>query len=450
MYDNMENKANIEGDNNIVIQGVQDSSITLNIRGNEEIIDKKLDQLIEIVRKLADEKALVQFGNKSVPLRELSKANFNYHLGRLNFDNQLPLDLREDLVTDKSKWLLSLKQDLVLAGINVGNRPSEIIKHYGWVIEAHLQKMQTPIGKQDSLRRLSFMVEAYHSSVRYLCFIQLAQLAALDLKIDTVPTYRFFTLSEKEQSQFDYTELLINITNSLSVSKKELFIPEITNFVHELTDTYQDLYTTSLFLEHHRSQFLAGLITDDEDLHRLLDEFLTALAFWLRKLSFIGRYRLISVKDIQVDYRLKTEKSFIHLYGELHGMYNEMDVSDVDEDYQTVSMKDKFTYNRSILLLKGHIQGSVFSEYLSLTPFLIDNSVFTEKPTQTPEVYYYHSISSERRQYNYALYKNELGENISSNKLLRIKVQNNGQPKLNVLFKHIEDIKNILNKGVEV
>ncbi|MBK6390296.1 MAG: hypothetical protein IPF70_06900 [Saprospiraceae bacterium] len=69
---------------------------------------------------------------------------------------------------------------------------------------------------------------------------------------------------------------------------------------------------------------------------------------------------------------------------------------------------------------------------LSLSPLLIDQSVYSDKETQTPEIFYYPGYIKSKRQYNYAQYKNELairgkGE-IPSNKYLTISTQNNDQP----------------------
>ena len=73
---------------------------------------------------------------------------------------------------------------------------------------------------------------------------------------------------------------------------------------------------------------------------------------------------------------------------------------------------------------------------------MIDQSVYSEKITQTPEIYYY--IGKNQRQYAYAHYKNELvyGEqkSIQSNKKIRVKRQNNNQPKLDELFEQLEQI----------
>jgi hypothetical protein len=63
----------------------------------------------------------------------------------------------------------SLRQELLKQGVPVGAKPWAIFQHYGWLIEAFLQKMGTQAGQERSLRRLAFMAEAYQSTLRYLC-----------------------------------------------------------------------------------------------------------------------------------------------------------------------------------------------------------------------------------------------------------------------------------------
>ncbi|MEO0339539.1 MAG: hypothetical protein AAF242_10025, partial [Bacteroidota bacterium] len=71
------------------------------------------------------------------------------------------------------------------------------------------------------------------------------------------------------------------------------------------------------------------------------------------------------------------------------------------------------------------------------------------KDTQTPEIYYY--IGKGKREFNFALYRNELnlgkGPEPPSNKYLKVKKQNTGQPKWNKLFKQIDKVFNQFNSG---
>ncbi|MGB0930803.1 MAG: toll/interleukin-1 receptor domain-containing protein [Chitinophagales bacterium] len=357
---------------------------------------------------------------------------------------ELPVELAEDLITNDMIWVKSLKQEFVRHGISVKDRPSAIFQQYGWLIETFLQKMNTPVGKKRNLRRLSFMAEAFQSSVRYLCYIQLAQVLINQQQATAPAIAAFFKMNETELAHFDWLNFLIT-TDSL-LGKEGNFMVEISNFVVELTNTQSDLYGVSLFLEKNRYKLLKDKIQEDELLDQLLNEYLTALVFWLRKIAFLAKYRLVSIKDINLNYRLGSTKNFVHLYGELHGMYSE--TYSEQGDFMTHSIQDFFTFNKSVLLFKGRDIENCLNNindqnsYLSLSPLIIDQSVFAEKETQTPEIYYY--IGKDKRRYHFAQYKNELvygtKKESSSNKTLKVKVQNNNQPKLDELFEQMEGV----------
>jgi len=219
--------------------------------------------------------------------------------------------------------------------------------------------------------------------------------------------------------------------------------------VEELTDPETDLYSTALFLTRQRDALLRGAIEEDGQLPSLLDQYLTGLIYWLRRVAFLAKYRLVSIKDINLNYRLGTAKNFVHLYGELHGVYAEMPSE--GEDYSAYAVQDYFTYNQSVLLLKGSSVEACLQNlqhggnYLSLSPLLIDQSVFSEKNTQTPEIFYYTGQASKGRKYFYALYKNELAlreERKTSNKQLTVQRQNNKQPKLDELYDQLKQLFN--------
>jgi hypothetical protein len=357
----------------------------------------------------------------------------------------LPTELAQNLLTDRNIWVQSLRQELVKQKVAVGNRPLAIIQHYGWLIEEFLRKMLTVEGHQRNLRELSFMTEAFQASLLYLCFIQVSQLLQTTNKPQHPAIVDLLQLRENKYLDFDYLNLLLLSTDLLQSNSS--FVPEIAVFAQDLSDTESDLYKTTLFLDKHRRLLLSNTIQEDEHLQVLLDEYLTGLVFWLRKLAFLAKYRLISIKDIGLNYRLGTEKQFVHLYGELHGMYSE--AIREGEDYNAYVIEGFFTYNKSILLLKGGNVASCLENisdvdaYISLSPLIIDQSVFEQKPTQTPEIFYYIGRGTGKQQYEFAYYKKELALNerdchLRANEVLQVKAQNNQQPKLNELFEHLE------------
>lgn len=424
----------------ISIQSVTSKTITLNVDGTTQEIPNTLAALSTLVGNQPTK--TIQTAEKIINIGSINEANFNFLLGQTEQNRQLPEDLAQELITDDNIWIKSLQQELIRRGLRVGNKPWEVFEHYGWLIEAFLQKMGTATGKQRTLRRLSFMTEVFHASLRYLCYIQIAQVLQMDDSPQHSVLNDFLNIEKEKENHFDYLNLLL--VTSYLLNQDNAFMPEIFDFVDELKDTEDDLYSTTLFLEKHRNLLLSEKIKQDESLHQLLDQYLTALVYWLRRISFVAEYRLVSIKDINLKYQLGTSKNFVHLYGELHGMYSES--MSTDEDYNFLSIQDAFTFNQSILLFKGNDVTSCLkniqdtNSYLSLSPLIIDQSVYSEKQTQTPEIYYF--IGLEKRQYNFAQYKNELKyestQKLTSNKFIKIKRQNIKQPKFDELFYQLE------------
>lgn len=439
----MPNKTKEQNQENIVIQGITDSTIQVTVNGESLEILRKLDALQALLEKQQTQS--IQTADKIYNIGAITNANFEFIVGQSKHDKSLPADLAQNLVTDENRWVQSLRQELLKQGVPVGSKPWAIFQHYGWLIEAFLQKMGTAAGQERNLRRLAFMAEAYQSTLRYLCYIQVAQVFQRQEHAQNEAIAGFIQMDATLQPRYDYLNLLLLSTDLLP--KETAFMPEINEFVAELTDTGSDLYGTALFLEKNRNLLLERSLPEGEVLEQLLDEYLTGLVYWLRKLAFLAKYRLVSIKDISLNYRLGTTKNFVHLYGELHGMYSE--ALSEGEDYSAHSIEGMFTYNQSVLLFRGnnmsdcleHIQDS--GAYISLSPLVVDQSVFAEKSTQTPEIFYYIGQEKGGRQYLFAQYKNELeyeDRPIQSNKRLPVKNQNIQQPRLDELFEQLEQV----------
>jgi hypothetical protein len=441
-YFKINNTARVKGSNNIIIQGVTDSSITLNVNGQSQEIEKKLDVLLAFMEQVSAKS--VQSSNNNYHISNINNSNFGYLVDQAGRSKSLPSELAENLVGEGNSWIQSLKQELQdKQKISVSNKPWNIFQNYGWLVETFLQKMGTVAGQQKNLRRLSFMTEAWQSSLRYLCYIQIAQILQMENKPKLGIISDFIQMEGNQYLDFDYTSLLLTATDVIGENG---FLKEINSFIEELTDTESALYGTALYLEDQRRKLMANAIAEDENLPQLLDEYLTALVYWLRKISFLCKYRMVSIKEINLNYCLGTAKNFVHLYGELHGLYNEGGFA--DEDYIAKSIEDFFTYNKSILLFRGSDVSSGMDKireqnaYLSLSPLVIDQSVYAEKLTQTPEIFYFAGYEKAKRQYNYVQYKNELvfKDPIVSNKSLKVMAQNTNQHRFNELFEQLEEI----------
>lgn len=365
---------------------------------------------------------------------------FNKELDRLALANFEVNDWDRNMA-----WVQSLSQGFKEQGISVSSQPKKIFQHYGWLVETFLDKMCTTDGRKIGLRRLSFMSEAWQASLRYLCYIQMGRLLQTGNSLSPVITSAFIHMQGSQYLHFNYMQFLLDVTEALGENS---FIKEINRFTKELTNNTTDLYRTAKRLEDTRRRIINNTIPEDDSLFELHEQHLAGLVYWLRKLAFLAKYRLVSIKDINLSYRLGTPKNFVHLYGELHGIYDKT-YSD-SEDYNTKSIEDCFTYNQSILLFRGsdinacldHLHDT--NTYISLSPLMIDQSVFAGKPTQTPELFYFSGYDEENRCYHFQQYRNELAyggrTEIPSNNSLQVFPQNNNQPWLDELFEHLEQV----------
>lgn len=437
---NWNNTATVTGNNNIVIQGVTNSTITVNVNGESKEIEKKLDALQSLMEQLAAPS--IQSANNTYPIGSITNANFGFLVNQAGRSATLPLELAENLVAGDDGWTMSLRQELIKQKISVGNQAMDVFQNYGWLVQTFLQKMNTSVGRERTLRRLSFMAEAWQASLRYLCYIQLAQLLQVNDKPRLGIVSSFIQMENDDYLSFDYSGLFLTLTDTLGENS---FMKETLKLAEDITDSESLLYGAVLYLNEQRRKLLNGEIAEDDTLPQLLDEYLTALVYWLRKIAFVAKYRLVSIKDINLSYRLGTERNFVHLYGELHGIYNETGLN--NEEYSAKSVIDSFTFNKSVLLFKGvnvdvcmdHIHDN--GSYLSLSPLIIDQSVYDNKSTQTPEIFYYRGYDKAKRKYGFAEYKNELpidGKPIISNKKLDVAAQNNNQPQLDELFEQLD------------
>lgn len=440
----MQSQNHIEGDNNVTIQGATGSAITIQVGGQMKEVANTLEALLEVIQNMQAQ--LLNINGRLLPVASLNPATFQFLMGQPGQGQQLPDELAQNPMGGGNAWVQSLRQELITEqGIAAGSRPMDIFQHYGWLIQEFLRKLCSPAGQANTLRRLSFMAEAYQASLRYLCYIQVAQLLSTPHKTMPKLLSDFLQMRGPQYIGFDYMGLLLTATDALGGNG---FVSEINSLVAELTNTQTTLYATALYLDKQRNELLQNTPAADESLPALLDAYLTALAYWLRKLGFLAKYRLVSIKEINLHYSVGTAKNFVHLYGELHGIYGEQLTE--EEDYYTAkSITDYFTYNKSVLLFRGTDMNTCLENihrpqtFLSLSPLVVDQSVYAGKLTQTPEIFYYTGYDAQPLRYHYAEYRNELalgsGEP-SSNKTLQVLPQNNQAPLLNELFKQVKKL----------
>jgi hypothetical protein len=100
-----------------------------------------------------------------------------------------------------------------------------------------------------------------------------------------------------------------------------------------------------------------------EDIEKRCVEYEEKLTFILRKISFLAKYKLVSVKEIKVIKSKVKVASFHHIIDLLNSS---------DSDFQAKEFNEPaFTESHSVLLMKTM---KSLEEYLNLSPLIIDTS----------------------------------------------------------------------------
>jgi hypothetical protein len=236
-----------------------------------------------------------------------------------------------------------------------------------------------------SSARLGQISEAYTTCMELMAFTMLAQLweafyakgqQNLQIPEDVKAKIKsFFSLSKPERQVYDFLELVQKIKKVFDQNK-------ISYFVNELADL------SSLFEED--QQFAHSLATlnglrlivnqnaslNSDQLAYHCEHGEESLTYLYSKLGFMARYRLATIKSIEVQkYRHKREPGYDHSAVVLHNLLGGFAVTHVKIN--------RPLDNLSVLLLNEETW-----EYLNLSPFVLDENAFFDK-TDVGKILFY-------------------------------------------------------------
>ena len=338
--------------------------------------------------------------------------------------NDLPNIITENLIQDKRSseedddvenviWARNLRNELSKEEYSLvldDDDDLEIFRCYDWLIQDFLRKMATKNGRNKSVLSLSYMTEAFNASVRYLCYVQLAQVLQKNLKPKLKITSEFIQMTDNNFESFNYPNFLLSLTE---VVGEDGFIEELWPLIEKLRNPESNISPIFNFLNVQRNKLIKGKIKNDSKIQDLYDQYLTSLIHWLKELAFISQYRLVSIRDINLSYRIGSSPlTYVHRYGELHGINVRKKHGKATK---TIKIKEEFTYSKSVLLFKGNNIAECLKkikekeEHISLSPLIIDKSVYDEtKQKDMPELFYYAGFNSKSNKYIYIPYNREL------------------------------------------
>lgn len=279
--------------------------------------------------------------------------------------------------------------------IGSDEKNKSIIEVLPFPISTHLRRLISPVEAQEEgwdkigLRRLEQIGMVYHTSLKFLSFLMLAQLWEFKQEniIGILPEglrdeiRHYFYLTTEERLQFDHLQfirLIRNYYQENDIEKATYFVMELESLrqVSMPGNPFGDAcsYLGNLHRQAVKQKIQEDLIVD------LCEKAEKELCVFFEHLGFLHKYTLASVDNIEVrKYRHQRIPNFGHSVCSL------MRASGTRETI-TYALEEPLD-NKGVILLTGNLdynrekrqfEGKI-DKFLNLTPFVIDINAFEQK-----------------------------------------------------------------------
>lgn len=280
-------------------------------------------------------------------------ANLNEVLIRSVFDEMLKHK------ASLSKMVLSDDDDEELPDYRI--LADLIIKNFPWPIGVELRRLFSGSMRQLDRMRLDQIFKTIERSMQFLSFVMLSQMVkSKEEGTLTIPgsftsefKNRFFVLSLG-----NFSWIIRTIGNLYQNQRIEWFMPEMADCLDN------KFYGALDFWVPERNEIGHYQINlTQAEIEKRCVEYEEKLKFILQRISFLAKYKLVSVKEIKVIKSQIKEASFHHVFDLLNSS---------DSDFKANEFQEStFTESQSVLLMKSI---KSLDKYLNLSPLIIDTS----------------------------------------------------------------------------
>jgi hypothetical protein len=280
-------------------------------------------------------------------------ANINETLIRSVFDEMLKHK------ASLSKMVITEEEDEELPDYRI--LADLIIKNFPWPVGVELRRLFSGSMRQLDRMRLDQIFKTIERAMQFLSFVMLSQMVKSKEEGKLVIPGSF---SNEFKNRFlvlslgNFSWIIRSIGNLYKDQKIEWFMPE-------MSDCFDNKFYGALdFWVPERNEIGHYQINlTQEDIERRCVEYEEKLAFILQRISFLSKYKLVSVKEIKVNKSKIKEATFQHIFDLLNSSDSDFKANEFQES--------KFTESHSVLLMKNI---KSLEEYLNLSPLIIDTS----------------------------------------------------------------------------
>lgn len=235
----------------------------------------------------------------------------------------------------------------------------QIIKNYPWPIGVELRRLFSAGMRELDRMRLDQIFKTIERTMQFVSFIMLSQLWHDILKNKLkIPGNVAKELETRMQvlSMGNFTWLIRAIGGLYQETGQEWFMPEMSEQIDK------KMYAALDFWVPERNEIGHYQINlTQEDIEKRCVEYEEKLTFILRRISFLAKYRLVSVREIKVQKPKYKDARFHHVVDLLNSSDSDFAAKEIEES--------DFSESHSVLLMRSV---KSMDEYLNLSPLIID------------------------------------------------------------------------------
>jgi hypothetical protein len=236
-----------------------------------------------------------------------------------------------------------------------------VIKNFPWPIGIELRRLFSASMRQLDRMRLDQIFKTIERTMQFISFVMICQIwkdkkeGKLEITANLAKDFqgRMLVLS-----MGNYTWLIRMIGNLMKEKSVTWFLPEMgENFDNKF-------YAALDFWVPERNEVGHYQINlTQEEIERRCVEYEEKLAFILQRISFLCKYKLVSVREIKVNHPKNQPAKFNHIVDILNSSDSDFTAKEMEEE--------KFAESHSVLLMKSLKN---LDEYLNLSPLIIDTN----------------------------------------------------------------------------
>lgn len=235
-----------------------------------------------------------------------------------------------------------------------------IIRNFPWPVGIELRRLFSGSMRQLDRMRLDQIFKTIERSMQFMSFIMICQLwrDAANSVIQVPESFKKdFESRFSVLSMGNYAWIIRMLTKFYAEQGRDWFLPETAEFDSKFLNALDFWVPERNEIGHYQINLT------QEDIEKRCVEYEDKLAFILEKLSFLVKYKLVSVREIKVVKPKNKEASFMHSVDILNSSDSGFKIQEIDENI--------YTETQSVLLMKSI---KSIDEYLNLSPLIIDTN----------------------------------------------------------------------------